>query len=918
MKQQTKHLITTTITLLLLSSALSEVQPGRGLFNATLFKEDGYSEDMRMAFDLSKSQHPVTFTSTEGQLIGAGHPTQIKTYGTYGVTQLDLVVPISEVLSAFVYDKSKVVFQFFDHNGKYMLKSIFQDFTKFGVDSSCTSFVPNHDRGYIYVGCHHRETESNPGAIHIHTYDLASQTVIATETVEENDEFKIFNRLEMFITNAPQGGEGDEFYLIAYDQGRSIQKERRGGNYVRVFRNVASRNLRYYLLSEIHVVGQDLTISYDLFSYGTNVLLTGRNQQTQGLITISLCRLVNEDNKVICGQTKATTVKEGVITFREGRYVELNAQTQTLKVNNLHGDFSSSGWNTDTVHLAEKLSLLDEEGIWFRTVTVNEHGAVINYDINGAHTEYAITMASFHSGWSGVLKSTTGFVWEKNVIAGNLNDEKVYSYRLTYDVITIPAFTLQDGQNEVKITATDADNSATVSGNITVIEDIHDLLAFREVEPVNLTSGDFHNVGRHLVESGNGLTWEVKSDDEKIAKVFSLSNHEVTINFEGGTAPTGNFFFAGDMVVVEAVAPMYKKLVYSTCIQPDLKDINCTIHGNLEINHRTVVENRIIYLNRSTSIMYSNSFETSDSQIYIMTDKEAYTKNFKERIIDINGAPGDGSKPNHVVIAFEGRVEVWHVNPNDIQEWNLMHSFDKDYYGVDNFCPAGLRKDPLTKMNWDIFSHCLTHSHFTSYASIFRLSLGSEHHVDHHVPLSNLDTPSDICSFGFEYLVTTDIRAYGIDLFDDWNYWSIPINQFDISRSDFEIDCIETRNAAIMWGPSQDDPSNLRVWSIRGDSGFRQDRRYPVTWEVKAEKIHNFEFLHSVISVAIQGEQTTFVQSWVDPIIVVEAMDVTAESKTEIEITMHNGLKTAHVAIPVTVNPKQEGEKKERKRFLVK
>lgn len=743
---------------------------------------------------------------------------------------------------------------------------------------------------------------------------MGEEDVVSSLTFTEDDGYKIVNRLEMFVTNAPQGGEEDEFYLIAYDQGRSSQKMRRGGNFVRVFRNVETRQLKYYLTVDVVIPNRQLNIFYDLFPYDKNILMTSRYEETGTLINIGLCKLDNSERTLYCGKNRATTVQEGFITFQKGRYVELNGHSKTLSVNRIHGDFSKSDWNTEVMHSEGNLTLVDPETAWIRAISVSEYGAIINYDHNDA-VEYGLTLSFFFLKNSVVLPGTTGFLWEKNIVVGNLQEESVSLYRVAFETLWVEAFAFKDKVNDLTVTVTDADNSQTATGKVTILDDIHDSAAFTEPKEVTLTSGDSQNIGANIIESGNGVTITAKSLDEKVATVTTTMAQELKITFDSSSQPTGNFYFTGNMCVVETIGHMNKQLVYSSCTQTGAA-VSCHVLGNVQLERHDFVHNRIVNLGKNTVVMYTTNQEEGKSKVIIMTEGEFYIQNFDAIVVDINGADSQTDKHNHVVVAYSDKVEYFEVNPNDIQEWNWKGIVDAGTYGVEHFCPVALRRDPLKSLRWDIFSHCITAIHWTSYATIFRLALQSTL-LDHHVPISNLDTPKDVCSFGFELLVSTDIRAYGIDIFDDWNYWSVPVTQLGVDRSDWEIDCVENANAAVFWGAADGAQGHTkRIWNIRGDSGFRQDRRYPITWEIEAEALYNYDFMGGILTVAVHNDLVTFMQSFNDPIVTVTAQDVTAQSQTQIELTMTNGHQTAHVAVPVTVNPKQK--KSEEKRMLMK
>lgn len=905
--------------ILLSGAALSTVGPGRGLFHPTLLPQDAYGESMNMVFNLSEPNGGVIFKTNVGRVLGEGHPTQERHFGSYGVHQLDLVHPITDTLAAFVYDGTKVILEFLDHNGKAMIGSRLVDLTRFGTSSRCTGFAMNHQRGLLYIGCDDPGTQLSPGSIHITTIEMNDQQVVNSLVVPQDDGFRIVNRLEMFIADAPQDQGDNGQFLIVYDQGRSNQKVLTNGGAFRVFRNVDNRRLKYYFLGETEIRGHELEIMYDLFPYGQNLLLTGRFELSTSMITLARCKIMTSSRKLYCADTRDTLVEEGHISFQEGRYVEVNALTRTLTVNEIVGDFRLPSWNGKVIHHKEKLSLIDGLDFWIRGITVSDHGAIINYDQHGSHSEYGITVMSFFNDWCAVLKGTTGFIWEKNMVLGDISTSKVLLYRLVWGTLWIEGAEFEEEVNTLIVNATDSDGTTTATANVTIIDDIMELVAFDEIQPLSMVQGQQANlISRGTIKSGNGVHIKATSSDQDVVRVNVEQAVYMNVTWNTQTQPEGNFFFTGNMAVVETISHMGKALIYSTCTQTGVS-VACTVLGTVQVTSSDFVHRRIIDLGNSTIAMYTTDKVTGYGTVHLMNAQGQFSRTFKRGIIDINGYTGNHHHGSTFLIAYKDSVEAYFVDVENLTQWTQRETVDKDFYGVDFFCPVAIRLDPIKLDRYDIFSHCLTNNHWTSYASIYRLSLHTHiHSLDHHVPLSNIDRPKDVCSFGLELLVSTDYRTYGVDIFDDWNYWSVPLTQMDIDRQTYHVDCVERLNTAVIWSTEESGGQNIKIWHVRGDSGPRQDRRYPLAWDIEAEVIEHFDFLGSIMSVLIQKGETHFVQSHVEPRVIVTAQNVSAESHAEVEITMENGSATANVVVPITVTPSGKVEVKSEKKLLRK
>jgi hypothetical protein len=212
-----------------------------GLTDFQMLPSDVADFDLKRVFDLSQAKGRVKYNTNIGKTFNHGQP-----FATKNLAFLHLEKPNSikshDYWVTSVFDNNKVLFQTVDNSGKKLLDYQLADLNKFGANLVCTSTAYNKYRNYIYIGCFDKNsTDSNPGAVYIFTWDLNAAAVVAEVSVRQNDGFRVVNSLSIFLESFPQGdGNDDQVYLIAYDQGHTLQAQTRKNQAARVFFNVQS------------------------------------------------------------------------------------------------------------------------------------------------------------------------------------------------------------------------------------------------------------------------------------------------------------------------------------------------------------------------------------------------------------------------------------------------------------------------------------------------------------------------------------------------------------------------------------------------------------------------------------------------------------------------------------------------------
>lgn len=168
-------------------------------------------------------------------------------------------------------------------------------------------------------------------------------------------------------------------------------------------------------------------------------------------------------------------------------------------------------------------------------------------------------------------------------------------------------------------------------------------------------------------------------------------------------------------------------------------------------------------------------------------------------------------------------------------------------------------------MGWFVI---LSNCNFSAYQNqeIFTYAL-TKRTFSPRLPLSSLDRVKNICAFIGEILVLSHERVYGISIGDDLNYWSVPYTQMNIDINRASLTCLESQNAAILIGYIPGTNQRTTVF-IRGNSGSRQDRRYPhVLSGLSSNRIHTYDFLNSIFMSSEQDGDVGFIQSYLDPVV---------------------------------------------------
>lgn len=901
---------TTILLLIIASSALGNILPGQGIPDAVMFEGDAYSTNLAHAFDLSHARFPIKSETTLGRIYGDNIPFQSKDFAAYGVEKLTSTKWIGHNIAAFVYDHHKVIIQVIDGNGKLLLKSLYHDFNIL-QDLNCTGFEYNSARNLVYVGCFGaNKGQQGPGKLLIATYDLHLEEVTSEITLDQKDGFEIRNNLELRIVHAPQESN-EETYMIAYDQGHGNHQESRSNHMFRVFRNVDYRKLTFYYLGEIgddhH---RDHAIMYDMFPYRGSIIITGRLHDTKSIITIAQCKLSNSDRRLYCGSTKPTLVTEGFVgIYNEGVMVTADIPTRDVRVYQLSGQFTDSDWNTKMIHEVKHVDMFDTDDTWISSAEYSPSGGSLSWAVDGFGKEHGTTLINWRLNYADSLINKYGFVWNKSFIYGDEETGHVFLLRNILAEVFVAPFDLKEGENDIKVTMSDKENKRDASAKIFLMTDLHEEVSWNTIEDSDIASGasGMLPINGDSIKSGNSLTITAKSNNADLEIVDAFFAKHVNVSWDAIKDPAGNFFFAGSSSVIESQSSGAKQLTFSNCEQAGPgADVSCKVLHNIPLSNGDVMGSKILELSNGGIVAYTTNDRTESTTFIIVSGEQVHQHTKDGMVTDVAAYPMATSSLDYVAVSTNEYVEILEVNPHDITEWNLVSVLTSEHFDVTDFCPSELRVQTYDKWGWFIIlSNCHNGKNYSQ--QIFTWAVTKDTPTPT-LPLSSLDNPRNICAFMKEIIVATNDRVYGISILDDWNYWSIPLNHLGVGHNDFDLECIESQNTAVITGHAEGTQQKGLI-QIRGNSGYRQDRRYPHTVKsISADVIYTYDFLGSTFHTGLENGTHVFVQSYLDPVVLVKAKTVTADTKVEVEVTITNENKSANTTTHVTV--KKSAEKK--------
>lgn len=877
----------TLLVSVLLASACTKIALRDGLPDFQLLREDVADFNLKSVFDFSEAKGNITFSTTVGKTFTDGEPFAFKNYDILNVNEPNWVRAHKNWVAA-VYDDTRVIFQALDTDGKSILHYESVDLKKYGSHLTCTGIAPNHKRGYMYIGCFDKmSSELTPGAMYVFTWDFESAEIVNEVSVKQDDGFRIVNRLDMFVESFPQeGSDDDQLYLVVYDQGHTLQKETILSNHARIFFNVETGKLEFDTIVKVNMPDHEYDAVYDMYPYNSTLILSGRIKGVADMITLAQCKLDLTKEQISCNpKYKETPVKSGKVQVDHHtmRYHELDIETKEIRLYELVGKFTDANWNTkELAKMTADMPKLDEEHYWIKGIHPSQWGGVIYYG-SFTHRDPGVTYLSWEGKKSFYNEGHLATIYDRNwVVLGKMHES--HAMMLVRDE---PMYLVEggyySGTNHVTLTATDEDGPVSATSTMVVHDGVFDKVSIKNnigsLEMLSHQTSTFSFKEKDVV-MGNGLTVEVKSDNEKVLAGSGYTQAPVRYVWEGLKELKGDISFAHDKAFLVDVT---NTLTFGKCHDSSHSPITvtCSTIGTHHIKFGYKMNSRM-YTFETYTMGFSTSTAEDKSQIYLFDEEGEFEE------IDFKGIISDaafmkGSTFFYVFVVFdEDRVEIWSVNPNDFKEFEKFQVLSKENMNFDHFCPKSVSIPPYSREEYDILSDCGLVGR-----NVLRMGL-SYGTGAFSIPLSMKHTTKGFCSFKDEVVVDTYKEVFSVTGNDSLNHWTIPLEDLG-ATFDYNMFCLPNLEKIAYVAHGHAGLSNTLITQNAMEKTINQGRRFPTVVEgVEAESIKVYDSLDRIIYVVENMDQTTFLTTFDTPKIKFMAGDVEDEEDVLLTITVGN------------------------------
>lgn len=881
-----KHVLLVT---LLIAASFSKIGIRDGLPDLQLLKDDVVDFDLKSVFDFSKVNGKVTYASNIGHAFNIGEPFAYKNLDFYQVTQANNVRAHENWVTA-IYDDTTVVFQIVDTDGKRFLGTEVVDLKKFGAGLTCTGTAYNRKRQLMYIGCFDKtSTPSSPGAIFIFTWDFNQAKIVSEVSVKQDDGFRIVNELVLFIEEFPQEGgkNADDVYLLAYDQGHTLQTETRMSNNARIFFNVSSGDLEFDTLAQVTMDGQEFDIIYDMFPYQNTIIISGRIKGIGSIITLSQCKLDLNTKTIPCGPNpKPTLIVSGAVKIdqRSMAYHEMDISSKTLRYYKLQGQFADKNWNTNLIHTMTNINMpkMDEANIWIKGLhTSHPWGGVIYYG-SPSHVDPGVTYIDWHSGTTLYDSQKVGTIYDRTFVLAGVHGSSKSLMLVRDEQLYLIEGGYYSGNNKIMLTASDADGGVTATSNLVILDHIWDKVKIKNtIGNIELQANQdlVYAFREQDILDGNGLNVKVTTSN-KILSAEGFNSAPVRVSWAGSTQTGGTYAFAHDKVVL---VNGFGSIVWGTCVDKSNKPITivCTEQGSQALGAGSNLNSKII-AQQGLTLAFSNNVNKNSSTVWILGDDGKFgSQDFTGIISDI-GFMATSTYYYAFMVFDKQRVEIWQLNKNDLKEFTQYKVIDNTQIDDDNFCPHAVSIPPQSTDEYDILSDC-------GRVGKAILRMGLSHNTNHFdIPLSMRYHTVGFCSFKNEYVINTYEEVFSIGNNDTFDFWTVPMDDLDGGFS-YDMFCVPNLNKVAYVAHGSKGNKNTLVSQNAVTGGVNQGRRFPgFTTNVEATGVKAYEFLDRLVWVIENNQSTTFLTTFDTPMIKFTAGSTQDEVDVQVSITISN------------------------------
>lgn len=904
-RNQSLAAILCVILALFASPTLQGLTPKGKVPNSQMLPSDTLSFELEEYFNLDDYKFPLTGVVNKGTAVTFPNFFKSKTFPESKYGDYNFVERVTDDLMVLVANNNKVVFQNVSADGQSLYAEYFYDFGSVGSNLFCSGFCFNEVRGYLYVGCYNQKSIN---AIHIFTYDLATQKVVATEISDDHDDFKVRNRLQLVLNQGDEKGEG--WYLVAFDQGQSHQERDIATAQVRVFRNIVDRDLTYYFTSDVWFDEEDNIKLYNLYSYQSGLIYVGRFEDRKEFIGIASCKIDLDMHRILCDDhIKYAKANYGFVGIEgEKYYYEINSQTKTLIVNYLTATFRDSYWNTERAMEAENLDLADSEHTYIRGADINEYGVVIHYGDSQMDDPYSVILSFTLGGVSKLHPNVTGALFDKTFMIGMQNDPQddisISMIRNSVGFYLLNGQDLDDGLNAISLKITDAAGSqAEQDFVITGIKSIFEQLSIKETPAsMKVTSGSSSNYPFKLenLVAGNSITALGTSSNDSLVTVETTPIEELTFKFDQTFTPL-YYHMDGSMVVTEELNGEKVIILRIHTCTSKATTVTCTQIANKTLESGERFERKLFY--RSTYGFFNVASGRKNRAFAVdSTGKLVEYTSTNDDTFLANVVCSQTDK-NCYAIHIEGYeiLKIWQFDVQDITKYKYHESLDKDDIEEGWFCPRDIQLVNSASFGDDMF-HVLSTCP-RSAPKIFTVSLTNLTKTFEQ-PLDDGFTAINFCSFDNEYIVRHLGNVFGISPMGDFNRWVVPTIDL-LETQTYIVDCIQSSQKGILTG-SYAGSNKKVIIPIIGNRGPQQSSRFPIAYTAQAKAVTNFDFLGDSLHLidGLDGKFSFIRVLEVPRIVVKAAAGVTTQSTAKVTIELDNKEGSAKFNFYVIVNPK--------------
>jgi len=380
---------------------------------------------------------------------------------------------------------------------------------------------------------------------------------------------------------------------------------------------------------------------------------------------------------------------------------------------------------------------------------------------------------------------------------------------------------------------------------------------------------------------GNGLRVEVKTSDDSLLKAEGYSYAPVRISWKNiKFEQLGDYSFSHDKAVFVNKG---NTMIWGNCVDTASNPITivCDKVGTHKMEVGSKLNSKVI-AQQDIVLAWSTRADKETSIVYLM-NHEGEIKTFKFKGIIHDAGFMATNKEYYAFLVFDhNRVEIWSLNKNDLSEFEQFRVLDMMSVNSHQFCPVAVSIPPKSSNEFDILCDCGFHG-----KEVFRMGL--TYGVNSfRIPLSGHHHTRGFCSFLGEFVIDTQAGPFSVSPNDTFNYWSIPMEEFEANYS-YTMYCLPTLDKVAYVAQPSEGLRNTVIVQNTIENGINQGVRFPnIVDGIEAERIQVFELLDRIVFVVQDMEKIEFVTSFDTPRIKFTAGEVDDEEDVTVTITVKN------------------------------